>query len=98
MESGHPILIVARMFGAFFIGAVLGLIPFFVARSRGQQGLGIAALLSSIAGGLILGILLAGPVAFVFTIVALVRTPPAPARPAAPPGPGAGSAPPPQIG
>lgn len=91
-------LILARLFGAFFIGAILGLVPFFIARSRGQQGLGVAALLSSIVGGLILGIILAGPVAFVFTIVALVRKPPSPAGPASPPGAGAGSGAPPQIG
>ena len=98
MESGNPVLILARLFGAFFVGALVGLVPFFVARKRGQQNLGVAALLSSIVGGLILGIILAGPVAFVFTIVALVRKPPAPAGPAPLPGPGAGNAPPPQIG
>jgi hypothetical protein len=93
VSGSSPVLVLARLFGAFFIGALLGLIPFFIARSRGQQSLGVAALLSSIVGGLILGIILAGPVAFVFTIVALVRKPPAPA------GPGAGTPPPPpQIG
>ena len=91
-------LILARLFGAFFIGAILGLVPFLVARNRGQQGLGVAGLLSSIVGGLILGIVLAGPVAFVFTIVALVRKPPAPRGPATPTGPDAGSGPPPQVG
>ena len=98
MDSGSPVLILARLFGAFFVGALVGLVPFFVARSRGQQSLGVAALLSSIVGGLILGIILAGPVAFVFTIVALVRKPPSPAGPASPPGPGVGGGPPTQIG
>jgi uncharacterized transporter YbjL len=94
----NPVLMLARLLGAFLIGALLGLVPFFVARSRGQQGLGVAALLSSIFGGLILGILLAGPVTLVFTVVALVRRPPSSGGPGVSPGPGAGSAPPPPIG
>ncbi len=95
MTPGRPELFLARLFGAFLIGALLGLIPFFVARSRGQQGLGVAGLLASIGGGLILGFLLAAPVALVFTIIALVRKP-ASGGPGAPPG--AGGAPPPPIG
>jgi hypothetical protein len=98
LEPGSPVLILARLFGAFFIGALLGLIPFFVARKRGQQGLGVAGLVASIVGGLILGILLAAPVAFVFTIIALVRQPSGPAAPPSPPGPGAAGGPPGQIG
>lgn len=88
--------LIARFFGALLGGVLFGLIPFFVARSRGQQTLGVIGLVCCIVGSLFAGLFLSVPIAAVFTIVALVRKPPAPAGP--PAAPGAGGAPPPPIG
>lgn len=90
------VTLIARFFGALLGGVLFGLIPFFVARSRGQQTLGVIALVCCIGGSLLAGLLLSVPTAAVFTIVALVRKPAAPTGP--PAVPGAGGAPPPSIG
>ena len=90
------VTLIAKLFGALIGGVLFGLIPFFVARSRGQQTLGVIGLVCCIFGSLIMGLFLSVPCALVFTIVALVRKPPAPTGPAA--APGAGGAPPPSIG
>ncbi len=88
--------LIAKFVGALVGGVLFGLVPFFVARSRGQQTLGVAGLICCIVGSLLMGLFLSVPCALVFTVVALVRKPPAPAGP--PAAPGAGGAPPPSIG
>lgn len=55
--------------GAVVIGALCGLIPFFLGRRRGRAGLGLAGLISCIVGGFLLGIILALPLALIFAVI-----------------------------
>ena len=91
MDHMDATKLVALLIGAVIGGTLCGLIPYFFGRKRGQPTLGIVGLVSCIVGGLIFGIILALPVAGVFTLIIAVRkgesgTPGAP--PGAPPGPG----------
>jgi hypothetical protein len=61
-------LIVAIIFGGI-AGAVCGLLPFFLGRSRGRRGLGIGGLVACILSGFVLGLLAAVPMAILFTII-----------------------------
>ena len=60
------------VFGTLF-GALIGLVPFAVGRSNGQRDLGKIGFLSCCAGGAFLGLLLALPLAIVFTALILVK-------------------------
>ena len=69
-----PMNVTVMLLAGLAAGFTVGLIPFFVARARRQKGLaGWALGLCSLAG-VIMGLLLAGPLALVFTVVALTRT------------------------
>jgi len=59
----------AMIIGGLVAGLLCGLVPFFVGKNKGQQDLGTVALLVCAVCGMILGILLAVPVAIVFTVV-----------------------------
>jgi hypothetical protein len=52
---------------AFVVGIVCGLVPLIYGLKTGQTGLAIGGFAASIVGGLILGIVLALPVAALFT-------------------------------
>lgn len=68
-----PMNVTVMLLAGLAAGFTVGLIPFFVARARRQAGLaGWALGLCSLAG-VTLGLLLAGPLALVFTAVALKR-------------------------
>jgi len=54
-------------------GLVCGLVPYFIGKKKNNRKLGKIALWSCIAAGLILGILLALPVAVIFSIVIAVK-------------------------
>ncbi len=57
--------------GSLSIGALLGLIPFFVGRKRGVDGLAAAALICCAAGNIAgLGII----IAIIFLIIILVKS------------------------
>lgn len=64
----------ARVLGGLLAGALIGLLPYFMAKSRGHLPLGQKALLYSSLSGAVLGVLLATPVALAFTFVAMSRT------------------------
>lgn len=59
--------------GAVGFGALLGLIPFLAARSRGNKKLGTIAMVVTIVGSFIAGIKLSIPSAIIFTILALKK-------------------------
>ena len=63
----------ARVIGGGIAGAVLGLLPFFVGRRLKQQKLAAQALTWCCIAGVALGMVLAGPVALVFTLVLVSR-------------------------
>ena len=58
-------------FGALSMGVLCGIIPFKLGKKHGQKGWGIAGLISSTIGALILGILLALPMAGIFSSIIL---------------------------
>src|SRR5687768_10597125 len=72
--------LIGAIIGAIAVGTICGLLPFFLAKSRGRMGMGIAALGCCIVGGFILGILAAGPLMILFAIIVLLvpraETPP----------------------
>ncbi len=61
----------AALFGAISMGLLCGIIPFKLGKKHGQEGWGVAGLISSTIGGLILGILLALPMAGIFSSIIL---------------------------
>lgn len=91
--------LIGALIGGTIAGAVCGLLPLLLARGRGQLPLGTAGMVSCMISGAILGLILAIPVAVIFTVVVLSRgrqaargfqpifpqsLPPAPPAPAAP--------------
>ncbi len=57
------------LFGGFFVGAICGILPLVFALKKERRGLAIASWVSCVVAGLVLGIILALPVAIIFTIV-----------------------------
>ena len=70
-----PGALAVRIAGGIMAGALVGLVPFAVAKSRGDSRFGQMAMTWCIVSGALLGILLAAPVALGFTIAATRRTP-----------------------
>ncbi|MEL6260218.1 MAG: hypothetical protein AAFR12_04055 [Cyanobacteria bacterium J06626_6] len=67
--------------GGLFTGTLCGLVPFFIAKRRRRPWLGFFALMSCAMCGVILGIILAFPVAASFSVAILLTKPkPAPSR------------------
>lgn len=64
---------VGLVMGSLLAGAVLGLIPFLAARSRGKNKLALIAMAVTIAGSFVAGLLLSIPSVIVFTILALKK-------------------------
>ncbi len=54
------------LFGALLIGGLLGLAPLILGVLKHKLGLGIGGFIACVAGGFILGILLAAPVCALF--------------------------------
>lgn len=85
--------LVGALFGGLVAGAVCGLLPFFLAKSRNRVPLGTAALITCGVCGVILGLILALPVALIFTVIIVILGPLAtvqgfsPIYPAQPPTP-----------
>jgi MFS family permease len=61
--------------GGFVVGALCGLLPLLVGLKKQRRGLALAGWISCVVAGLILGLLLAIPVALVFTVVILFLKP-----------------------
>ncbi|MEL6453356.1 MAG: hypothetical protein AAFQ40_01400 [Cyanobacteria bacterium J06623_5] len=68
--------------GGLFTGSLCGLVPFFIAKRRRRPWLGFFALMSCALCGVILGILLAFPVAASFSVAILLTKPKAAPKPA----------------
>ncbi len=65
--------IIGMLVGAILIGIVCGLIPLITGIVRKHFVLGIVGLLSCTIGGFILGIILALPIAVIFTVIIATR-------------------------
>jgi len=76
MDPANMTMLQRVLFGAA-VGLVLGLIPLIVGIIKGKAKLGFLGLLASIAGGSIFALLLAGPIAALFTWLALRKAKPA---------------------
>ena len=60
------------LFGALSIGLICGIVPFKLGKKYVIEELGMAGLIASTIGGLILGIILAFPLAGIFSSIILV--------------------------
>ena len=65
----------AVLFGALSSGILCGIVPFKLGKKHNQEGWGLAGLITSIASGLMLGILLAIPMAGIFSSIILASKP-----------------------
>ena len=63
------------IFGAISVGVLCGMIPFKLGQKHKQRGWGLAGLLTSIISGLILGMILAIPMAGIFSSIILASKP-----------------------
>ena len=57
--------------GGFIVGGLCGLLPLLIGLKRQRPGLAWGSWISCVAAGLVLGLLLAVPVAIVFTVIIL---------------------------
>ena len=58
-------------FGAAAIGILCGIIPYKLGQKHNQEGWGVAGLITCIFGGLALGLILAIPLAGIFSAIIL---------------------------
>lgn len=68
----NAVSMAAVVFGAVAMGAIVGLIPFFIGKSRGRMTLGIVFWILCIFGNFIAGLLLSIPICLVGVVVLLV--------------------------
>ena len=68
MDEGSVIV------GALIVGVVCGLFPLVFGLTRGQTALAVGGFVACIAGGLVLGILLALPLAILFMVLIHTRS------------------------
>ena len=59
-------------FGALSVGILCGIVPFKLGKKHDKEGWGMAGLITSIIGGLAFGLMLAIPMAGVFSAIILV--------------------------
>ena len=64
---------IGMLVGALLSGDLCGLGPLLAGRSRGRNTEGLVGFIVCIVCGLFLGIILAGPVALIWTIILLTR-------------------------
>jgi len=63
--------------GGLVVGMLCGLGPLLTGRKRGREALGIGGFIACAISGLVLGLLLAIPVALIFTMIIFFSKPPA---------------------
>ena len=69
---------IGTLVGGAFVGLLCGLAPLLAGQSKNQSQLGWIGFASCVISGLLLGLLLAVPVALVFTLVILLKKPAVP--------------------
>lgn len=69
METMDTTYAFAVIIGAVVMGAVIGLIPFFIGRSRGHMTAGVVCWILCIIGNFFLGLLLSVPICIVSVVV-----------------------------
>ena len=91
--GGALIYLWATIVGAILMGALIGLIPLFLARNKGYSGLGWIFWSLCLLGNFVLGLYLSVPICLVEVVIILIkkrRQPPVIVVPASPPLPGEG--------
>jgi hypothetical protein len=68
--------LIGALIGGFIVGVLCGLVPLIVGIVKKRPVLGVVGFVSCVPCGLLLGLLLAGPVAAVFTIIIAVQPTP----------------------
>ncbi len=63
----------ALIIGAIIVGVVCGLAPLITGFIKKRVGLGVIGFVVSMVGGVLLGILLALPVAVIFTLIIMLK-------------------------
>lgn len=71
MTPHNSSYMIGVLLGALTMGGLWGLMPLLIGKSRNNLVLGIIGFICSVIGGLLLGIILAAPVAIVFTVIIL---------------------------
>lgn len=61
------------LIGGLIVGALCGLLPFFVARNYERPAFATWSLIGCIAAGLILGLIAALPTAIILTVIVLIQ-------------------------
>ena len=72
MDAGTTLNMGAVIFGAIAMGAIIGLIPFFIGKSRGRTTLGVVFWVLCILGNFIAGLFLSVPICLVTVIILFV--------------------------
>ncbi len=67
--------LVAIIFGALAVGALMGLIPLISGMVKNRKGLAIGGFVACVIAGFLLGIILALPTAIVFTLIIFLTKP-----------------------
>lgn len=75
-QPDQTAFMIGVLIGALVVGVVCGLLPLCVGISKKRPVLGGVGFVACIGGGLVLGLLLAAPLALVFTVIIAVMGPP----------------------
>lgn len=59
------------LLGGFVVGVLCGLLPLIIALKKQRRGFALTSFVGCIVSGLILGLILAGPVSIIFTVIIL---------------------------
>lgn len=70
-----PFELTIKLLAGAFAGCLVGLIPFYIAKKRGDQAFSKLSLGICILCGFILGLLLAAPVCIILVVIAFSRQP-----------------------
>src|SRR5262245_12094090 len=69
VDPNSSAFLIGALVGACLVGCLCGALPLSVGLAMKRYGLAIGGFITCLVGGLILGVLLAGPAAIVFTII-----------------------------
>lgn len=77
MQPDATAYLIGAIIGGLIAGALCGSIPLALGLKREKKGLATAGMICCVVGGGVLGLLLAGPLALIFSIIILCTPKPA---------------------